>query len=93
MACRVLDEGIDIPEIDAAILVASTQTERQRVQRIGRALRKGAGTRPLIVTLYAEGTSDQNVVSNDDELFCGDATIYRERAATVLDRVHKLVGV
>lgn len=93
LACRVLDEGIDIPEIDAAILVASTQTERQRVQRIGRALRKGDGTRPLIVTLYAEGTSDQNVVSNDDELFCGAATIYRERAATVLDRVHKLVGV
>ncbi len=37
---RVLDEGIDIPEIEKAYIVASTTVERQWVQRRGRVLRK-----------------------------------------------------
>ena len=36
LACRCLDKGIDIPAVDAAILVASNQSRRQRIQRIGR---------------------------------------------------------
>ncbi len=39
-AMRVLDEGIDIPEIEKAYIVASTTVERQWVQRRGRVLRK-----------------------------------------------------
>lgn len=55
LACRCLDEGIDIPEVDAAILVASTQSRRQRIQRIGRTLRRGDGEkRPLIITLFSK---------------------------------------
>ena len=38
-AMRVLDEGIDIPEIVSAHIVASTTVERQWVQRRGRVLR------------------------------------------------------
>ena len=45
LTCRVLDEGLDVPQIDAALLVASTQSRRQRIQRIGRALRKGDGNK------------------------------------------------
>jgi superfamily II DNA or RNA helicase len=39
-AKRVLDEGMDIPEISTAYIVASTATRRQWVQRRGRVLRK-----------------------------------------------------
>lgn len=73
LTCRMLDEGLDVPQIDAALLVASTQSQRQRIQRIGRALRKGDGAkRPLVITLYVPGTMDGNVTADDSELF-GDA--------------------
>jgi superfamily II DNA or RNA helicase len=39
-AKRVLDEGIDIPEITTAYILASTTIERQWTQRRGRVLRK-----------------------------------------------------
>ena len=38
-AKRVLDEGVNIPEIDKAFILASTTVERQWVQRRGRLLR------------------------------------------------------
>ena len=42
LACRSLDEGLDVPTVDVGILVASTQSERQRLQRIGRTLRRAS---------------------------------------------------
>jgi len=39
-AMRVLDEGVNIPEIETAYIVASTTVEREWVQRRGRVLRK-----------------------------------------------------
>ena len=39
-AKRVLDEGVNIPEISSAYILASTTVERQWVQRRGRVLRK-----------------------------------------------------
>jgi superfamily II DNA or RNA helicase len=39
-AMRVLDEGVDIPEVSTAHILASTTVERQWVQRRGRVLRK-----------------------------------------------------
>ena len=38
-AKRVLDEGVNIPEIEKAFILASTTVERQWVQRRGRLLR------------------------------------------------------
>jgi superfamily II DNA or RNA helicase len=38
-AKRVLDEGINIPQIEKAFILASTTVERQWVQRRGRLLR------------------------------------------------------
>jgi superfamily II DNA or RNA helicase len=39
-AMRVLDEGVDIPQITTAYILASTTVERQWIQRRGRVLRK-----------------------------------------------------
>jgi superfamily II DNA or RNA helicase len=36
---RALDEGLDVPDADAAVLAASSTSERQHVQRRGRVLR------------------------------------------------------
>jgi RNA polymerase primary sigma factor len=37
---RTLDEGIDVPNADFAVMVAGSTVTRQRVQRLGRVLRK-----------------------------------------------------
>ena len=42
VAIRVLDEGIDIPDCSQAFLLASSQNERQYVQRRGRVLRQSS---------------------------------------------------
>lgn len=39
-APMVLDEGVDVPEADLAIIAAASQTERQMIQRMGRVLRR-----------------------------------------------------
>ncbi|MBX6773012.1 MAG: DEAD/DEAH box helicase [Chloroflexi bacterium] len=53
VACRALDEGLDVPEASCAVIASSTATERQRIQRIGRVLRVAAGKRTAeVVSLY-----------------------------------------
>lgn len=92
LACRCLDEGIDIPDVDAAILVASTQSRRQRIQRIGRTLRRGDGKkRPLIVTLFCTETRDQNVVREDKEMFSGVAIFYNTDEQSCLEIVEQIL--
>jgi hypothetical protein len=53
ICCKALDEGLNIPSIDTAIIAAATATERQRIQRIGRVLRKSPGkTKAVIYTIF-----------------------------------------
>lgn len=40
LAIEMMDEGVDIPSIENAILMASSQNPRQYIQRLGRILRK-----------------------------------------------------
>jgi RNA polymerase primary sigma factor len=57
VAPRVLDEGIDVPEADLAVVVAASRSRRQMVQRMGRVLRrKPDGRRARIAVLYVAGT-------------------------------------
>ena len=94
LTCRVLDEGIDIPEIDAAVLVASTQSQRQRIQRIGRALRQSENSkRPIIVTLYVPETRDSTVVEEDRQIFKYAAMIHDETETTCVDRIERLLEI
>ena len=43
VACKALDEGVDVPDASVGIIVSSTVTSRQRIQRLGRILRKSEG--------------------------------------------------
>ena len=51
VTCTALDEGLNVPDIDVAIIVSQTMSNRQRIQRLGRALRKGKDLAE-IYTLY-----------------------------------------
>ena len=51
---RALDEGFDVPEAEVALIVSSSATKRQRIQRLGRVLRSTAKKdRATVITLYA----------------------------------------
>ena len=43
VACRALDEGIDVPDANVGIVMSCSAVPRQRIQRIGRLLRKAEG--------------------------------------------------
>ena len=40
VCCKALDEGIDVPRADAGIFLSNSDSERQRIQRAGRLLRR-----------------------------------------------------
>lgn len=58
VSARVLNEGIDVPEAEVAIIVGSTQGEREHVQRIGRLLRPSPGKRATVYELVTLATSE-----------------------------------
>lgn len=40
VSCRCLDEGIDVPEANVAVVLSSSSVGRQRIQRLGRVIRR-----------------------------------------------------
>ncbi len=58
VSSRVLNEGIDVPDADTAIIVGSTLGEREYVQRVGRLLRPRPGKRALVYELISAGTTE-----------------------------------
>jgi len=40
VSCKALDEGFDIPSADVGIVLSSNSVQRQRIQRLGRILRR-----------------------------------------------------
>ena len=59
VAPRVLDEGVDVPAADLAVIVSASKTRRQMIQRMGRVLRRKDDDRlARIAILYLEGTTE-----------------------------------
>jgi superfamily II DNA or RNA helicase len=58
VSARVLNEGIDVPDADVAIIVGGTFGEREHVQRIGRLLRPAPGKRALVYELVTAATTE-----------------------------------
>jgi superfamily II DNA or RNA helicase len=58
VSSRVLNEGLDVPDAEVAIVVGGTLGEREHVQRVGRLLRPNAGKRATVYELVASGTSE-----------------------------------
>lgn len=58
VSARVLNEGIDVPDAEVAIVVGGTQGGREHVQRIGRLLRPSEGKTAVLYELVMRGTSE-----------------------------------
>ena len=60
VSCRCLDEGIDVPDAGIGIVMSSSAVERQRVQRLGRVIRRTDGKQSacLYYIYIRESTDD-----------------------------------
>ena len=58
---RVLNEGVDVPDANIAIVLSGTSTTREYVQRLGRILRKKEGKLAMLYEVIAKDTSEENV--------------------------------
>jgi len=48
---KVLNEGVDVPEANVAVVLSGTGSVREHVQRLGRILRKGEGKQAILYEL------------------------------------------
>ncbi len=58
-SARVLNEGVDVPEANVAVIVAGALGAREHVQRIGRILRPSEGKRAIAYELVTMDTVDE----------------------------------
>lgn len=58
---RVLNEGVDLPSADVAIVLSGTSTVREHVQRLGRILRPSEGKQAVLYELVVADSVEQRV--------------------------------
>ncbi|HBB89948.1 MAG TPA: hypothetical protein DC047_20280 [Blastocatellia bacterium] len=69
VSCRALDEGINVPQISVAVIASSSASQRQRIQRLGRALRPSEGkSLATVYTLYATEHEEQRLLAESKRL-------------------------
>ena len=56
VSARVLNEGIDVPAANVAIIAGGSQGSREYVQRVGRILRPSEGKKAIVYELVTLGT-------------------------------------
>ena len=56
---RVLNEGVDIPAAEIAIVLSGTGTVREHVQRLGRILRPMKGKQAILYELVTQDTAEE----------------------------------
>ncbi len=55
---RVLNEGVDVPDANVAVVLSGSGSVREHVQRLGRILRKRDGKRAILYELVTAQTSE-----------------------------------
>ncbi|MBA3606049.1 MAG: DEAD/DEAH box helicase [Acidimicrobiia bacterium] len=82
-APQVLDEGVDVPAADLAIILAASRSRRQMIQRMGRVLRrKPDGRVARFVIVYASETVEDPA--------CGAHEGFLDEVTPVADFVRQL---
>jgi superfamily II DNA or RNA helicase len=59
IASDVLNEGVDVPEANVAVILAGSASHREYVQRLGRILRPREGKSALLYELVTGGTGEE----------------------------------
>ena len=68
VSAKSLIEGFNVPTADIGIIVAASSSVRQRIQTLGRLLRRGATQtkRARLIVLFAAGTVDEMIYEKAD---------------------------
>jgi len=56
---KVLNEGVNVPEANVAIVLSGSGSVREHVQRLGRILRKSEDKRAILYEIVAERTAEE----------------------------------
>jgi superfamily II DNA or RNA helicase len=65
VSCKTLDEGLSVDNANVGIIVSSTNSSRQRTQRLGRILRKKENKLACFYYLYIEETTEESDILRD----------------------------
>ena len=57
---RVLNEGVDMPDVSVGVVLSGTGSVREHVQRLGRILRRKKGKRATLYELVTKNTIEPN---------------------------------
>ena len=79
VAVRALDEGIDVPDAAVALIGSGSRTERQRIQRFGRVLRKVENKRALVISVLVRDTPEEAKVGLRDSRLIGAGRVQHHR--------------
>lgn len=58
---RVLNEGVNVPEANVAVILSGSATVREHVQRLGRILRKSGDKQALLYEIITKQTTEEYV--------------------------------
>ncbi len=58
---KVLEEGVDVPEANVAVVLSGTGSRREFIQRLGRILRPKEGKKAILYELVTSGTSETRI--------------------------------
>ncbi|MDD3879808.1 MAG: helicase-related protein [Syntrophomonas sp.] len=66
VTCRALDEGLNVPATNVGIIACSTSSSRQRIQRLGRILRRsGENSHACLYYLYIGSSNEEQELMVD----------------------------
>lgn len=58
---KVLEEGVDVPDANVAVILSGTASRREFVQRLGRVLRPREGKRAVVYEVVTSGTKEVEI--------------------------------
>ncbi len=82
VAPQVLDEGIDVPSADLAVVLGATRSRRQMVQRMGRIVRRKPDGRPARFVVGYIGRTVEDPQRGAHESFLDEVTAVARRVET-----------
>lgn len=91
VAVRTVDEGVDVPDADLAVITSGTLNPRQRIQRIGRVVRPKAGG-AAVVSLLAKGTAEESVGLRDEALLGPERVRHLRQPADVASALREMTS-
>lgn len=79
VAVRSLDEGIDVPDASIAVIASGSRSPRQRIQRLGRILRRSGDKEATCISILVRGTADESYVGARDAELVGASRVVHHR--------------